>query len=602
LQVVVVLISQSAVLTRLGLSPPSALALAVGWASAAVVFVAMATLAGDGGALRDWLGDPDDALRLLSVRALLEGAPWFDPTLPRVGAPDPLISHWSRLIDLPLAALIGILRPLLGQDLGELLTRMFWPLALFAFLQVLVVREAHRRGGAWAAACAAVFAATSIAAMGQFRPGRIDHHNAQILCAVAGLLLLVRAIDEHRQGWRAGVLFGLGLAIGYEAIALVVPALGLAALIAQVNPAQRRAILSAVTATTGTLLVAFLLTLPPLRWVKSNCDALSLNMLVLAGCCSLGLWAAHRFAVALYKRLAILGVAATAGAAIFAALEPSCLAGPFGQVDPALKSIWLDHVLETKSLLWLSSRQPALALAQFVFLFAGAGAQIALWRRRCDAASTLATGIVLLAVALGCWQMKLVPYATWLTLLPLAVFCAGLAGTALVSAPLVRITALVLLSQATLAGALSLAGASLPQAAARAAAAASFDPRRACFQSASLRRLGALGAGLVAADIDLGPYIVALTPHRVVAAPYHRLSQGILANRAILDGPLHGAEPAMRALGVDYIALCNVPTDAVDGAGQSLRQQLLGGRSVDFLQELTAGADAPLRIWQRTIP
>ena len=88
----------------------------------------------------------------------------------------------------------------------------------------------------------------------------------------------------------------------------------------------------------------------------------------------------------------------------------------------------------------------------------------------------------------------------------------------------------------------------------------------------------------------------------MVAAPYHRLSQGILANRAILDGPLHGAEPAMRALNVDYIALGNVPADVVDGAGQSLRQQLLGGRSVDFLQELAAGTDAPLRIWQRRIP
>jgi hypothetical protein len=157
----------------------------------------------------------------------------------------------------------------------------------------------------------------------------------------------------------------------------------------------------------------------------------------------------------------------------------------------------------------------------------------------------------------------------------------------------------VLLSQATLAGALGLAGASLPQVAARAAAVASADPRRRCFQSASLP---ALGAGLVAADIDLGPYIVALTPDRVVAAPYHRLSHGIVANRAVLDRPLNGAEPALRSLSVDYIALCNVPADAVDGAGQSLRQQLLGNRSVDFLKELAADADAPLRIWQRTIP
>ena len=55
-------------------------------------------------------------------------------------------------------------------------------------------------------------------ALVQFRPGRIDHHNAQILCAVAGLMFLVRSLEEERVGWIAGALIGLGLAIGYEAI------------------------------------------------------------------------------------------------------------------------------------------------------------------------------------------------------------------------------------------------------------------------------------------------------------------------------------------------------------------------------------------------
>ena len=35
----------------------------------------------------------------IAVRELLAGAPWFDTTLPRIGAPEPLLSHWSRLID-----------------------------------------------------------------------------------------------------------------------------------------------------------------------------------------------------------------------------------------------------------------------------------------------------------------------------------------------------------------------------------------------------------------------------------------------------------------------------------------------------------------------
>ena len=56
------------------------------------------------------LGDTDDATRLMQVRGLLAGAPWFDTTLPLFGAPDPLVSHWSRLIDLCLASLITLFR------------------------------------------------------------------------------------------------------------------------------------------------------------------------------------------------------------------------------------------------------------------------------------------------------------------------------------------------------------------------------------------------------------------------------------------------------------------------------------------------------------
>ena len=73
----------------------------------ATAFLVIATLAGPGPSLSDWLGDTDDAVRLVTVRELIGGAPWFDTTLPRIGAPEPLVSHWSRLIDLPLAALIG---------------------------------------------------------------------------------------------------------------------------------------------------------------------------------------------------------------------------------------------------------------------------------------------------------------------------------------------------------------------------------------------------------------------------------------------------------------------------------------------------------------
>ena len=118
------------------------------WSLLATAFLVIATLAGPGPSLSDWLGDTDDAVRLVSVRELLAGAPWFDTTLPRIGAPEPLVSHWSRLIDLPLAALIGTLTPLLGPERAELATRAAWPALIFFGLALIVAREAYRRAGA----------------------------------------------------------------------------------------------------------------------------------------------------------------------------------------------------------------------------------------------------------------------------------------------------------------------------------------------------------------------------------------------------------------------------------------------------------------------
>jgi len=571
------------------------------WCVLATLFLIVWTLAGPGPSPADWLGDPDDALRLVTVREFIAGAPWFDTTLPRVGAPDPLLSHWSRLIDAPLALSIGVLTPLLGAERAELATRIIWPVLLFFGLALAVSGEARRRGGPWAAAFALFLVATSVTALAQFRPGRIDHHNVQILCAVAGLLFLVRSVDERRAGWMAGLLLGLGLAIGYEAIALVVAALGVAALVAVLWPSQGEGVARAALAATAVLLLACLATIPPSRWLGVRCDALSLNLPLLAACCTVGLWAAVKIASGSALRLAMLAAAAGGGVALYGALEPACLAGPFGQVSPALKAAWLDHVTESRSLLWFASNEPGTALAIFAFLLGGCAAQVLSWRQRPDAATALTTGLVVLAAALGCWQLKLLPYAVWLAIPPLAQFAAAVQGTASVSAPIMRFAALLLASQMTLDATASalLASAAAPDRKAPTAVAAA-DPRRPCFLSANVRSLALLPPGLVAANLDLGPYLVALTPHRVVAAPYHRLEKGILAGSAILNGPPDEARRLLDGLGVDYVALC---ADQAMGPRRqestTLRGRLLADAPVAFLQEVTAAPGSPIRIWRR---
>ena len=90
----------------------------------------------------------DDAMRLVEVRDLIGGQGWFDLFQYRLDPPGTLM-HWSRLIDAPLAALILLLKPLLGMHDAEAVTLYFWPALLFAVALMLVaaIRSEERRVG-----------------------------------------------------------------------------------------------------------------------------------------------------------------------------------------------------------------------------------------------------------------------------------------------------------------------------------------------------------------------------------------------------------------------------------------------------------------------
>jgi hypothetical protein len=168
-----------------------------------------------------------------------------------------------------------------------------------------------------------------------------------------------------------------------------------------------------------------------------------------------------------------------------------------------------------------------------------------------------------------------------------------------------RVAAVIVLSQPTLE--VGTAVLSWPwQRGGGAVAAEAMDSHGPCFRSAGIRQLAALPPGLVAADLELGPYIVALSPHRVVAAPYHRLEKAILANRTILHGQRAQGQRQLRALAVDYVVLCaispgNHPSSRPAPPGDAgLRAQLLGGAAVDFLREVPLPSGSPIKVWQHS--
>lgn len=551
------------------------------------------------------LGDTDDATRLLFVREFLAGAPWFEAVTTRLGGPTPLVSHWSRLIDLPIATLITVFGWLTSAATAEFLARALWPTLLLTVFFRLLVRETEIRAGAEAALLMLALGATCMSGLFQFAPGRIDHHNAMIVGSVAGLLMLTRIADNPAVGTPAGVLIGLALAVGYEPIVLTIVALAAAGLAAVAFPMLRDGLSRAAMALALTLAVLFVATVSPSKYFAVRCDALSLNIVLFAAGAAVGLEALRRTkpGATIVARLLALALPTVLGIAAFGAVEPVCLAGPFAQVNPAVKPIWLDQVHETKSLIAMFPDNPLPVVVVGIALVASLFAAVASLRRDRSMTHALLLGLLLVATPLGMWQTKLTPYAIWIATFATALWIASLKGSGSVTPLTARLAATTGLNQSTLAlvvaPLLSLGGASADQ-----LNAASLRNTEDCRSTPVVSAMAGLPRGLVVSPVDLGPYIVALTPHDSLAAPYHRIDTAIITSHAILEGAPLAAEVQLRSLKARYVALCAADAgDPKRAAGGELagtfQTRLLKGDGVAFLEEVDLGkASKDLRVWK----
>src|SRR5689334_5445305 len=174
--------------------PKPAIVLAIAWATIVVALGLPAIKTG----VFDTLST-DDALRLVEVRDLLAGQGWFDLTQYRLDPPG-IVMHWSRIVDAPLAMLILLFRPLLGQHLAEGLTLVLWPSLLMGaalWLAATIASRACAPADRKRAKLAAILVtALSIPALIHFRSGAIDHHNLQIVLLL-GFVLCISDL-EHR--------------------------------------------------------------------------------------------------------------------------------------------------------------------------------------------------------------------------------------------------------------------------------------------------------------------------------------------------------------------------------------------------------------------
>jgi hypothetical protein len=571
------------------------------WCLAGVCAFAALAFAFDPGRLTHTLGDTDDATRLIEVRELLAGADFTDMTLPRFGGSQPLVSHWSRIIDVPLAGLLLTFDSVMPAAQAELAVRALWPLLVLLGFVYLLARESELRGGRAGALIAIVLSVTCIIGIVQFLPGRIDHHNAIILCTVGGILLLARSFDDPRIGWGAGVLLGLGTAIGYEALALTATCLAAAALYGFLPGRSLLGPSRAAVSFAATLSIALSLTTAQSDLLASRCDALSINLVLLAAIGAAGVTVVQAFEeqLGVPAKLAILAAAGALGLAVYAHAEPACLAGPFGQVDPALFPVWLGSVSETQSMLSLGEQLPQIGGMALVYLLAGAYCGFRLMSADHDVGLRFLLIALFIAMPLSFWQIKLLPYATFLPIPLIAGWlgrgpdqsksASGHAGLALIAIAVLAIVGV---------GGFALLHFSAP---ASDRMKASLKPVQSCQSTQAIAPLAILPKGLVVADVNLGPYVAALSELDAYSAPYHRLGKQIIETDRILHASPSEAERRLREIGATYVIVCP-GLDSTNPQGpvprDALQTLLLEGKAPAFLTPVKLGEETPLKVWR----
>ncbi|MFL6788656.1 MAG: AcrB/AcrD/AcrF family protein, partial [Sphingomicrobium sp.] len=162
------------------------------------------------------LGDTDDNLRLAQVRAWLGGQGWYDLVQHRF---DPAHGganiHWSRLVDLPIAALKLIFTPIFDGRIAEQIAVAVAPMLpmLVAMAALCVTVRRMIDPIAWPLAIALLACAGSTT--GMWEPLRIDHHGWQL----AALAWSMASLTEPRRalgGVMMGVSTAFSLVIGLE--------------------------------------------------------------------------------------------------------------------------------------------------------------------------------------------------------------------------------------------------------------------------------------------------------------------------------------------------------------------------------------------------
>ncbi|THK37339.1 hypothetical protein EHS39_13990 [Ensifer sp. MPMI2T] len=554
----------------------------------------------------DYVGrDNDDVMRLVQVRDLLAGQSWFDLTQTRLGLDGGTLMHWSRLIDLPLAALISLFKPIAGAERAEMIALAVWPFLLVFPLLAVMGLAGRRIGGPqcmhFCLGLTAIFVATS----NRFLAGAVDHHNVQLVL-VATMVAMV--VDQRYRAINfaiAGAAAALAIAIGVETTPFVA---AICLVVAVIWAWEGRVFASAAVAfgaaLAATVSAAFFLTVAPHLYGAVTCDSLSIAFYALSATGGVLLAVAATVASGLSRlaRFAILAAAGVVIAGVLLGIAPECLRNPLSDLDPLLRELWLDRVIEARPFLFIAEQDPG-SLGGFYAagLFALGLCLWRIWRGERVGLLLILLVVVVVNWGIALMQVRAAVFSNLLSILPISLLLVDLRSRTMQGgggplASVIYVLAVLVSVPAVWAVAGELGVSGVGEMAANGQTGADR-----CYSSAAMADLQKIEPTLVVDPSNMGASILRFTKHRALSAPYHRNPQGMLAELRIgLAGPDEAAG-MLKALGQPVLAFCadDPQTETIaEREPRGLYGRLAAGEIPDFLEPLPVTSATGVKLFR----
>ena len=572
-------------------------------------------------AVTQTFSEPDNAMRLVSVRDVLSGRGWFDSLQPRLNPPEGVLMHWAQWIDAVLAMMCVALAPILGQTGAEIAIAFIWPLGLLSLFMWLLVRIAGEMAAAdglraqaqWAAA---MLGALAFPAIDKFAPAAFDHHNVVLVASLAGLLGLMEMARRPLAGALAGAVLAFGMATAAEGAPMAAAGLGAAGLLWLARPGVfGRGLFWFGAGLGATSLVMLGVSLAPQDWGRATCDAMGGPFAGFGLAGGLIAMTLSRLPGRLKERLSgrmLTGLAlgALAGGVLIAAF-PACLSGGYGGLSAQMRELWMAQISEARPLGRLLFSDPAvmaaLAGAALTGLLAGI---VYILRSPQREEGWIVMAFLGLSVLLMTWQIRSAAFASAFAL-PFGAWAVAAARRAFYERPgLVRALSFSAIACASAAAAWAGGASALQSALMSPAQRGGYEARlagsQACGAADSLAPLKALPRAVFLNTFSTGAGVLAASDHSVLAAPYHRNASGLMTMiQAMRAGP---AEARERVLGsaASHVLICpDLPEMAFYAAhpapgvapADTLAARLTEGRIPDWLAPVDLGA-SPLRVYR----